>query len=92
MGFLNRASPRRELFYISHDRKLMMSTLKLGTQSVEPSVPRELFPMPPGLSANSPTESYEAAPDGQRFLINTPSDSPQPLNVIVNWPALLKVK
>ncbi|MBZ5620758.1 MAG: serine/threonine-protein kinase [Acidobacteriia bacterium] len=81
-----------ELFYVSRDRKLMVSTLKLGAQSVEPSAPRELFPMPPGFGANSTAESYDTASDGQRFLINAPSDSPQPLNVIVNWPALLKVK
>jgi Tol biopolymer transport system component len=76
-----------ELFYVSPDSKLMMATLKLSARSVEPSVPRELFPMPPGLSELYP---YDASADGQRFLINTSSDSPQPLNVIVNWPALLK--
>jgi hypothetical protein len=81
-----------ELFYISHDRKLMASTLKLGMQSVEPSAPRELFPMPSGFGVNSTAESYDTASGGQRFLINAPSDTPQPLNVIVNWPALLKAK
>jgi hypothetical protein len=32
----------------------------------------------------------EVAPDGQRFLVNVPDPTPHPLNVIVNWPALLK--
>jgi Tol biopolymer transport system component/predicted Ser/Thr protein kinase len=78
---------RRELFYVSRDGKLLSSTVKLTAQSAEPSVPRELFPIPPGLFDIQP---YDVTADGQRFLIKTPSDSPQPLNVIVNWPALLK--
>ena len=77
----------RELFYVSRNNELMVTTVKLGPQSVEPSAPRELFAMPPGLNELAP---YEAVADGQRFLINTPSDPSQPLNVIVNWPALLK--
>ena len=36
----------RELFYVSPDNKLMAVSLKLGADSVEPSVPRELFPLP----------------------------------------------
>jgi len=32
----------------------------------------------------------DVAPDGQRFLVNDLAASPEPLNVIVNWPALLK--
>jgi hypothetical protein len=34
---------------------------------------------------------YDAAPDGQRFLVRaTPGQAGEPLTVIVNWPALLK--
>lgn len=34
---------------------------------------------------------YEPSRDGQRFLaLTTPETAPQSLNVIVNWPALLK--
>jgi hypothetical protein len=33
----------RELFYVSPDNKLMAVSLKLSTDSVEPSAPRELF-------------------------------------------------
>ena len=80
----------RELFYVSADYKLMSVSLKLGTDSVEPSAPHELFPLPAiddGLSS-----PYDAASDGQRFLVRaTPQQQPpQALNVIVNWPALLK--
>jgi Tol biopolymer transport system component/predicted Ser/Thr protein kinase len=78
----------RELFYVSPDNKLMVVSLKIGADSVEPSAPRALFTLPV-------TEigwiSYDAAPDGQRFLVRaTPGQAGQPLTVIVNWPALLK--
>jgi Tol biopolymer transport system component len=80
----------RELFYVSPDYKLMSVSLKLGTDSVEPSAPHELFPLPAiddGLSS-----PYDVASDGQRFLVRaTPEQqAPQALNVIVNWPALVK--
>jgi eukaryotic-like serine/threonine-protein kinase len=36
----------RELFYVSPDNKLMAVSLKIGGVSVQPSAPRELFPLP----------------------------------------------
>ena len=71
--------------------KLMAVSLKLGPDSVEPSAPRELFVLPVlELSGVSP---YDAAPDGQRFLVRAaPQQGSQPLTVILNWPALLKEK
>jgi Tol biopolymer transport system component/predicted Ser/Thr protein kinase len=78
----------RELFYVSLDNKLMAVSLKLGGDSVEPSAPHELFPLPAVDTGWSP---YDATADGQRFLVRaTPSQAGQPLTVIVNWPALLK--
>jgi hypothetical protein len=79
----------RELYYVSPEFKLMAVSLKLGTGSVEPSAPRELFTLPAVDTGFTP---YEAAPDGQRFLVRaTPQQqAAEPLTVIVNWPALLK--
>jgi hypothetical protein len=78
----------RELFYVSLDNKLMAVSLKMEADTVEPSTPRELFPLPPVDTGWSP---YDATPDGQRFLVRTtPGQAAQPLTVIVNWPALLK--
>ena len=78
----------RELFYVSPDNKLMAVSLKLGTDSVEPSAPRELFALPAVDTGWSP---YDTAPDGHRFLVRaTSGQAGQPLTVIVNWPALLK--
>jgi Tol biopolymer transport system component len=78
----------RELFYLSPENKLMAVNLKLGADSVQPSAPRELFSLPELASVRSP---YEASSDGQRFLVLAGrGQASQPLNVIVNWPALLK--
>jgi dipeptidyl aminopeptidase/acylaminoacyl peptidase len=79
----------RELYYVSPDFKLMAVSLKLGKDYAEPSVPRELFPLPGVDTGFSP---YEVAPDGQRFLVRaTPQQqAAEPLTVIVNWPALMK--
>jgi len=78
----------RELFYVSPGYKLMAVSLKLGADSVEPSAPHELFPLP---SDDISVAAYDAAPDGQRFLVRAaPQHGEQPMTVIVNWPALLK--
>lgn len=79
------SSDGRELFYVSLDRKLMSVRVDLHADSVTPSAPRELFSLPPGI-----LRSYAVAPDGQRFLVPAPAGGAQPLEVIVNWPALLK--
>jgi Tol biopolymer transport system component/predicted Ser/Thr protein kinase len=79
----------RELFYVSLDNKLMVVSLKQVADALEPSASaRELFTLP----LRSPAgPTYEPSEDGKRFLVITSPDvAPQPLNVIINWPALLK--
>jgi len=67
---------------------MMVVSLKLGTDSMEPSAPRELFALPSDDTGWSP---YDTSADGQRFLVRaTPGQVAPPLTVIVNWPALLK--
>lgn len=77
----------RELFYLSPDYKLMAVNLKVTPDSIAPSEPRELFRLPAAVTNWSP---YEVAPDGQRFLVRAMSGQSAPLNVILNWEALLK--
>jgi hypothetical protein len=79
----------RGLFYISLDNKLMAVSLKMGADTVQPSAPRELFPLPAVDDGWSP---YDTAADGLRFLVRAVPEhgASQPLTVIVNWPALLK--
>jgi dipeptidyl aminopeptidase/acylaminoacyl peptidase len=79
----------RELYYVSPDSKLMAVSLKMGTNTLEPSAPRELFSLRAVDTGQNP---YEVAADGRRFLVRAvpQRQSAQPLTVIVNWPALLK--
>jgi hypothetical protein len=37
-----------------------------------------------------PLSRFEVVPDGQRFLVTAQEQRPQPLTVIINWPALMK--
>lgn len=60
--------------------------LKQQGGSIEASTPHELFPVHGG-SFNS---VYEVAPDGKRIVVNQREPSSDPLEVVVNWPALLK--
>jgi Tol biopolymer transport system component/predicted Ser/Thr protein kinase len=79
----------RELYYISKDGKLMSVKLRLAAKTLEASAPHELFTMPAGFAGISP---YEAARDGQRFLVGVNENASEPLNVVVNWPSLLKTE
>jgi len=79
----------RELFYVSPEYKLMAVSLKVAGDSIEPSAPHEMFPLP--VFGSSTVGPYEATRDGQRFLVLTGDEhASQPLHVMVNWPALLK--
>jgi len=75
----------RELYYVSSDRKLMAVPISVGASGLKASSPRELFPV----TATIAGAPFAAAPDGRRFLIMVARSTPQPLNAIVNWPALL---
>jgi hypothetical protein len=78
----------RELFYASPDSKLMAVDVKITPDSVKPGTPHELFPLPETFPTLQPP--FDTSPDG-RFLVRVPvQQGPQPLHVIVNWPALLK--
>ena len=75
----------REPYHVPPDSKPMAADLEPGADSVAPSTPRELFAVSAGGS-----QPYAVAPDGKRFLVRAPVGSSQPLDVVVNWTALLK--
>ena len=72
----------REIFYLSPDNRLMAVPIRLPVSGamIEIGTPIALFSAPPG-------SQYTASPDGQRFLINTPTEdaSTLPITVILNW-------
>ena len=80
---------RSELFFVSGDSKVMAAELRLGQGRVEASAPHELFALAPA-ETQAGSSPFDAAPDGQRFLVRTPVDTVRPLTVVVNWPTLLK--
>ena len=80
----------KELFYFSGQ------TLMVVPVSVQPTfstgAPKALFeaPIQPGYTADS--HRWQVAPDSKRFLLlaNAGKGQAQPLDVLVNWSALLK--
>ena len=54
--------------------------------------PVALFDAPVLAGYTNDSHRWQVAPDGQRFLllINAGQDQAPPLDVVVNWPALLK--
>jgi len=83
------AADGRELFYVSPENKLMAVSFERGSGTLEPSAPRELFTLP--MRSSNAGAMFEPSRDGKRFLVLTsPEAAQQSLNVIVNWPALLK--
>jgi hypothetical protein len=76
----------KELFYISGDNKLMVVTLRMGRDGIEPSAPREVFPF----NQSFYTSLYDIAPDGRRILIQQRKSVSENIEVIVNWPALFR--
>jgi len=76
----------KELFYVSADDKLMVITLRMGRDGIESSALREVFPF----NQSSYMSLYDIAPDGRRILIQQREAVSQNIEVIVNWPALLR--
>lgn len=66
----------------------MVVDVKFGPDSVSPSDPRPLFPLP--LSATLVATPYDTI-DGEHFVVLVPVTPPtRPMQAINNWPALLK--
>ena len=75
----------RELFFFGVPDRLMSVDVQPGAVP-QFSPPRELF--------RFPADSYEVAPDGQRFVVASVGggDPDKPLSLITNWPQLMAKK
>ena len=79
-----------ELFYLSSSNKLMSVAIP-GGNAFDFGVSKALFDVHVPLTGNPYRSNYAVTADGQRFLVNTRiDDAPSPINVILNWTALLK--
>jgi hypothetical protein len=93
----------RELFYVDTDRRLMSVPVTAGPSFV-PGRATALFSLPAGapfsllagVGRAQGAYVYDAAADGQRFLVSLAPDAASvralavPLTVITNWTSLLK--
>ena len=79
----------RELFYVSAERQLIAVSVNQRDEGFEAGTQERLFVMPPTYLDDD--SFYDVAPDGCRFLINAAgSDRTQRIEVVLNWPAMLK--
>jgi eukaryotic-like serine/threonine-protein kinase len=79
----------RELFYIAPDGTLTAVAVREGA-SFGADAPRPLFPIRRREPVSSlDLSSYDVAPDGQRFLVNTDTGATTspPLTIVLDWPA-----
>jgi serine/threonine protein kinase/Tol biopolymer transport system component len=76
----------RELFYVS-GQTLMAVSVRAGRDGFEVATPKPLFKLP--APSASVTSSYDVGKEGRTFLVRQPLESPQPLQLIENWPALI---
>jgi eukaryotic-like serine/threonine-protein kinase len=78
----------KELFYIALDHKLMAVSVKTGA-TFETETPHPLFETT--LPTTPLRQAYSVSPDGQRFLLTSPSEvSSAPLTLIQSWTAGLR--
>jgi Tol biopolymer transport system component len=79
----------REIYYVQAGRGIMAVAVD-SSRTFEHAEPTLLIAARPAIGAS--TSSFEAAPDGRRFLLRERAALPEPalpMHVILNWPALL---
>jgi eukaryotic-like serine/threonine-protein kinase len=81
----------KELFYLNAEDKMIAVEVNTSAGSLQAGVPKPLFqaPLIQGLRWRN---RYVVSADGQRFLMLVPAGetAPNPITVVVNWPAILK--
>jgi dipeptidyl aminopeptidase/acylaminoacyl peptidase len=82
----------KELFYVSGDRKTILSVDIATKPDFQFSATKLSVPVPLGVLASAPVFPSVTS-DGQRFLAAAPvaqSTGPHQFTVVLNWPSLLK--
>jgi len=78
----------KELFFLAPGWTVMSATVSFQPE-LEISPPVALFQMTMADINQGDVSPYDVAPDGQRFLVNSPQTKPVPLTLVQNWQALL---
>jgi len=80
----------RELFYIAPDKKLVGVAVRAGsdfaTGEARALVDTRIVAWE---RSNQQSCQYAVTADGQRFLVNTATDTTLPVTLVLNWPAAL---
>jgi Tol biopolymer transport system component len=81
----------RELYYISGDNALMAAPFLVSGAQVTPGKPVRLFGGR-GSGLGTQVWKYEPSPDGQRFLVLTPSEksADTPVHLALNWQTMFQ--
>lgn len=78
----------KELFYLSTDDRIMAFDVRERDSTIEFGTPQPLFQAP---VFAAPGWRYDAAADGQRFLVLvSKEEGPAPVTLVVHWSADLK--
>jgi eukaryotic-like serine/threonine-protein kinase len=81
----------QELFYLAPDGTLMAVPVKVGSDAFNAGRPVPLFQARIPADIITFRNHYAPAGDGQRFLVDA-ADDHEPINVVVNWTALLSAR
>ncbi len=88
----------RELFYVAPDGRIHSVEVRAG-EAFEAGAPRPLFATQMLASGAltggvNPVAGYDVTADGQRFLVTAlvRPEEPEPITLVVDWPAALKSK
>ena len=73
----------RELYYLASDNVIMRVPLSLSGGRPLPGPAEILF------RVEGQLRDFDAAPDGQRFLVDVADPDPAPMTLLSNWPSLL---
>jgi len=81
----------RELFYVDPNGMLVAIPVRLSSNGLSTGAPVRLFSVGRRGAGGVGASRYDVARDGSRFLVRTVVDAqPQPITVVLNWPARLK--
>jgi Tol biopolymer transport system component len=78
----------RELFYLAPDNRLIAVSIALDSvrDIAQVGAPVPLLMARLSGTPQGPTNrQYSVSSDGQRFLLDTPAESAQPISVVLNW-------
>ena len=77
----------KELYYLAADNRTVMAVdIRPSADGIQAGTPQRLFSSSTALAGGYTRISYEVTADGQRFLVQEPTQlQSSPLDVVVNW-------